>query len=101
MPNIFLNTARTVAATSNPQTNIQKIANKKWGTIISLLAVASWNWVIPMGVMGLWTTMGNMRMYVTGVCIIIAFVIYFVQKRKTKLNKDENVEKNTKAEVKI
>ena len=68
---------------------IQKIANKKWGTIISLLAIAVWNWVIPMGVMGLWTTMGNMRKYVAGACIIIAVVMYFIQKKNKKNNKQE------------
>lgn len=72
---------------------IQKIANKKWGTIISLLAIAVWNWVIPMGVMGLWTTMGNMRKYVAGVCIIIAVVMYFIQKKSKKNNKQETKQK--------
>ena len=61
---------------------IQKIANKKWGTAISLLAIASWNWVIPMGVMGLWTTMGNMRKYVAAICIIVAVAMYFINKNK-------------------
>ena len=72
---------------------IQKIANKKWGTIISLLAIAVWNWVIPMGVMGLWTTMGNMRKYVAGACIIIAVVMYFIQKKNKKNNKQETKQK--------
>ena len=72
---------------------IQKIANKKWGTIISLLAIAVWNWVIPMGVMGLWTTMGNMRKYVAGACIIIAVVMYFIQKKNKKNNQQETKQK--------
>lgn len=61
---------------------IQRIANKKWGTAISLLAIASWNWIIPMGVMGLWTTMGNMRKYVAAICIIVAVAMYFINKNK-------------------
>ncbi len=68
---------------------IQKIANKKWGTAISLLAIASWNWVIPMGVMGLWTTMGNMRKYVAAVCIIVAVAMYFINKNKKENKKNE------------
>lgn len=68
---------------------IQKIANKKWGTAISLLAIASWNWVIPMGVMGLWTTMGNMRKYVAAVCIVVAVAIYFINKNKKENKKNE------------
>lgn len=68
---------------------IQKIANKKWGTAISLLAIASWNWVIPMGVMGLWTTMGNMRKYVAAICIIVAVAMYFINKNKKENKKTE------------
>ena len=71
---------------------IQKIAKKKWGTVISLLAIASWNWVIPMGVMGLWTTMGNMRKYVAAVCIIVAVSMYFIQKK----NKGNTTKEDTK-----
>ena len=61
---------------------IQKIANKKCGTVISLLAIASWNWVIPMGVMGLWTTMGNMRKYVATICIMVAVAMFFINRNK-------------------
>ena len=75
---------------------IQKIANKKWGTAISLLAIASWNWVIPMGVMGLWTTMGNMRKYVAAICIIVAVAMYFINK-----NKKENKKENKKTEEEL
>lgn len=71
---------------------IQKIANKKLGTLISVLAIATWNWVIPMGVMGLWTTMGNMRKYVAAGCIIVAIVIYFNEKNKKKNKTEEQNE---------
>lgn len=71
---------------------IQKIANKKLGTLISVLAIATWNWVIPMGVMGLWTTMGNMRKYVAAGCIIVAIVIYFIEKNKKKNKTEEQNE---------
>lgn len=77
---------------------IQKIANKKWGTAISLTAIACWNWVIPMGVMGLWTTMGNMRKYVAAACIIIGFVIYFVKKKK---NEEAEEEKKENEEINV
>ncbi len=75
--------------------SIQKIANKKWGTIISLLAIAVWNWVIPMGVMGLWTTMGNMRKYVAGACIIVAIIMSYIQKRNGKSDGNEQEKKST------
>lgn len=73
---------------------IQKIAKKKWGTVISLLAIASWNWVIPMGVMGLWTTMGNMRKYVAAICIIVAVAMYFIQKKNKGNSNKINVKEN-------
>lgn len=62
---------------------LQKIAGKKIGVIIALVAVALWNFVSSMGVMGLWTTMGNMRKYVAGLCIIVAVGMHFYQKRKS------------------
>lgn len=63
---------------------LQKIAGKKIGVIIALIAIALWNFVSSMGVMGLWTTMGNMRKYVAGACIIVAIGMYFYQKRKNR-----------------
>lgn len=63
---------------------LQKMAGKKIGVIIALIAIALWNFVSSMGVMGLWTTMGNMRKYVAGACIIVAIGMYFYQKRKNR-----------------
>ena len=82
---------------------IQKVLKKKWGTIVSLIAIACWNWVIPMGVMGLWTTMGNMRKYVAGACIIVAIAMYYIQKRK-KISKETDKNQrytNSKEEVQV
>ena len=42
-----------------------------------------------MGVMGLWTTMGNMRKYVAAVCIIVAVAMYFINKNKKENKKTE------------
>lgn len=63
---------------------LQKIAGKKVGVVISLIAIALWNFVSSMGVMGLWTTMGNMRKYVAGVCIIVAVSMHFIKRKKGK-----------------
>lgn len=61
---------------------LQKIAGKKIGAVIALVAVALWNFVADLGVMGLWTTMGNMRKYVAGACILVAIGMHLYQKRK-------------------
>ena len=63
---------------------IQKTTSKKWGTIISLFSIMAWNLVIPMGVMGLWTTMGNMRKYVVAICIVVAITMEIIEKKKKK-----------------
>ena len=56
-----------------------------------------------MGVMGLWTTMGNMRKYVAGACIIVAVAMYYVQKKKN-ISKETNENQkytNKKKEVQV
>ena len=63
---------------------MQKMSGKKIGTILALVSIIAWLFVIPMGVMGLWTTMGNMRKYVVLVCIIISITLYFINKYKKK-----------------
>ena len=67
---------------------MQKLSGKKIGTLISIVSIIAWLFVIPLGVMGLWTTMGNMRKYVVLICIIASFVTYFYAK-KVKVNKHE------------
>lgn len=62
---------------------LQKIAGKKIGLIIALFAVVFWNFVSDLGVMNLWITMGNMRKWVAGVCVGVAFAIEI----KKKINK--------------
>jgi len=61
---------------------MQKIAGNKIGLIIALITTSLWVLVIPMGVMNLWTTMGNLRKYVAGLCIIIAVISYIINRRK-------------------
>ncbi len=67
---------------------MQKLSGKKVGTLISIISIIAWLFVIPLGVMGLWTTMGNMRKYVVLACIIISIIIYF-RTKKLKADKHE------------
>lgn len=69
---------------------MQKLSGKKVGTMIALVSIIAWLFVIPLGVMGLWTTMGNMRKYVVLVCIIISLALCFKDKYKVRsVNKNE------------
>lgn len=59
---------------------MQKIAGKKVGLGIALITIASWVFVIPMGVMDLWTTIGNARYIAAAICIIVAYIWQFYKK---------------------
>jgi hypothetical protein len=63
---------------------LQKIAGKKFGLTIALTTVLIWNLVSDLGIMELWTTMGNMRKWVAGACIIVAFGIELFRYQKKK-----------------
>lgn len=53
---------------------MQRLAGYKVGFGISACAIAGWQIVIPMGVMGLWLTMGTARVYVSIICIVLALI---------------------------
>lgn len=63
---------------------VQRIAGKKVGIGIAAVCIAAWQIVIPMGVMGLWLTMGTCRIYVTGALILIGFAKYLAEKNGEK-----------------
>ena len=57
---------------NNAIVGVQEIAGRKVGFVIAGVCIASWQIVIPLGVMGLWLTMGTARIYVSIICIIVA-----------------------------
>ena len=61
---------------------MQKLAGYKVGFGISACAIAGWQIVIPLGVMGLWLTMGTARIYVSIICIIVALAWSYKQHKK-------------------
>lgn len=63
---------------------MQKIAGRNVGLGLSLVSIALWIFVIPMGVMNLWTTMGNIRKYVAAISIMIAIVWRCIEKKNKK-----------------
>lgn len=55
---------------------------KKIGLAINIAAVASWQFLIPLGVMGVWTLMSTIRIYIVGAAVIISLIWYAVDRRK-------------------
>jgi len=55
---------------------------KKIGVAVDIAAVASWQLLVPMGVMGVWTLMQNVRIWMVLGMFAVALVWHFVEKRK-------------------
>lgn len=54
---------------------------KKLGLGINIAAVAAWQLLIPLGVMGVWTVMSTVRIYIVGVAIVASFIWHFWSKQ--------------------
>lgn len=66
---------------------MQRIGGAKIGLIIALMTICVWKFVIPMGVLNLWTFMGNRRKEMAIICIVVALGKYIyvdVIKRRKK-----------------
>ena len=57
---------------------------KKLGTGINILTVALWQFLIPLGVMGAWTLMASIRVYIVAGAMIFAYIWYFKEKYSPK-----------------
>ena len=55
---------------------------RKLGLAVNLASVALWQLLIPMGVMGVWTLMSTIRIYIVAGSIIAAFVWNAIERRK-------------------
>lgn len=55
---------------------------RKLGLAVNLASIALWQLLIPMGVMGVWTLMSTIRIYIVAGAIIAAFVWWAVERRK-------------------
>ena len=61
---------------------LQEIAGKKIGMMIAIVATLFWPFVVSIGVMNLWTVMGNMRKYVVLFCIVVGCGIELIRRIK-------------------
>ena len=55
---------------------------RKAGIVVNLAAVGFWQLLIPMGVLGVWTLMASIRIYIVIGAILIAVAWNFAEKRK-------------------
>ena len=60
---------------------------KKLGTLLNILTVVLWQFLIPLGVMGAWTLMASIRIYIVLGAIIAAYIWFFKEKNEKKLKK--------------
>lgn len=67
---------------NNAIVGVQEIAGRKVGFCIAGICIAAWQIVIPMGVMGLWLTMGTARIYVSIACIAAGLILHHIEKKK-------------------
>lgn len=57
---------------------------KGLGLAINIASVAAWQFLIPLGVMGVWSMMSQIRIVIVVGAIVAAFILYAAQKRKGK-----------------
>ncbi|MCI9063022.1 MAG: hypothetical protein HFJ17_00200 [Clostridia bacterium] len=57
---------------------------KKIGTGVNILTVILWQLLIPFGVMGAWTLMASIRVYIVAGAIIFAYIWYFKEEYSQK-----------------
>ena len=60
---------------------------KKAGVIVDIAAIASWQLLVPMGVMGVWTLMQNVRIWMVLGMFAIAAIWYLAEKKKEQTAK--------------
>ena len=55
---------------------------KRIGVVIDVAAVGLWQLLVPMGVMGVWTIMQNVRIWMVLAMFAVAFVWYLCERKK-------------------
>ena len=55
---------------------------KKFGFALDVFTVASWQILIPLGVMGIWTLMSELRLYIIIAVLLASVVLHLVSDRK-------------------
>jgi hypothetical protein len=80
----FLITLVAVSTISSFLYSIYITFGRRLGLAINAAAIALWQLLIPMGVLGVWTLMASIRIYIVIGAIIFAIAWGFAEKRKGK-----------------
>lgn len=78
----FLITLVAVSTVSSFLYSIYITFGRRLGLIVNIAAVALWQLLIPMGVLGVWTLMSTIRIYIVFGAIAFALVWNLLEKRK-------------------
>lgn len=79
----------TVIAASSLTTYIYSeylVFGKKVGTVINVATIAGWYFLIPLGVMGIWTLMSEIRWMLILAVVVVAAVMKLVSGRKEAIS---------------
>ncbi len=58
---------------------------RKLGLAVNLVSVALWQLLIPMGVMGVWTLMSTIRLYIVVGAVVTALIWHVIERRKAAM----------------
>ena len=72
--------------------SIYIIFGRKLGLGINVLTIGLWQFLIPLGVMGAWTLMASIRIYIVAGCILFAIGWYIAEKRHLLKKGGERIE---------
>ena len=75
-----------VSSLSSFQYSMYLTFGKKIGLGLNALTIGLWQLLIPLGVMGAWTLMASLRIYIVGAAILIALIWAYVSRKKAKSN---------------
>jgi len=78
----FLITLVAISTISSFLYSIYITFGKKLGIVVNIATVATWQLLIPMGVLGVWTLMSSIRIFIVAGAIIYALAWNFAEKRK-------------------
>lgn len=71
-----------ISSLSSFQYSIYLTFGRKLGLGINILTAGLWQFLIPLGVMGAWTLMASIRIYIVAAAIIVALCWHFYDRKK-------------------